>query len=553
MVEMTEAANILQQRDAREPGAHGRDRPRHEHLRRPVARMGLRASSWRARSVRSRSSPRTTSSSRRWPTSCRRAPTCISMRPSTATSSCSCTRSRMAPRTRASVCRSRGSPACRETCRQRCAALPRRARATRALRAACIAQQSLELDRRAAEPAANPCVDELARIDPDSLTPRTALELALSAAADTRIAVRLVASVAGGSRRSAAATDRERASRRGGNECLACNAVSRLGALHRARCACNRLRRDAATGGRPVDVTRSSRSPLASTEIYRDLVGEVRGSQEVEIRSRVSGVLLEEALRRRRLVDRGPARSTASTRASTARSSPTPRPARLRRGQPRARAAGRRALWAARWPRTRSASRSTTTPSPPPSRPRPRCEASRAAISEARLGVEYADSARAADRADRRVAGVRGRADHRRADDARRRSRDDDPAWVYFSLSESRAARLPASLRHCRAGAGQPAARRAPDAERRHASYPQPGRINFADRALDRPPAPTRCAPSSRTRSTRCVPGLFARIRVTAEKRAGRDPRARSRRAAAARPLLRHRRRRRTTRPKRAR
>jgi multidrug efflux pump subunit AcrA (membrane-fusion protein) len=49
--------------------------------------------------------------------------------------------------------------------------------------------------------------------------------------------------------------------------------------------------RDAATAGPPavdVKVIVVSKGPA---EIYRDLVGEVRGSQEVEIRSRVNGVL----------------------------------------------------------------------------------------------------------------------------------------------------------------------------------------------------------------------------------------------------------------------
>ena len=44
MVEMTETATILQQRDRAKPRPDGRDRPRHEHLRRPVARLGSRTS-----------------------------------------------------------------------------------------------------------------------------------------------------------------------------------------------------------------------------------------------------------------------------------------------------------------------------------------------------------------------------------------------------------------------------------------------------------------------------------------------------------------------------
>ena len=42
MLEMTETANILHNATERQPGADGRGRPRHQHLRRPVAGLGLR-------------------------------------------------------------------------------------------------------------------------------------------------------------------------------------------------------------------------------------------------------------------------------------------------------------------------------------------------------------------------------------------------------------------------------------------------------------------------------------------------------------------------------
>ncbi len=43
MVEMTEAANILNNATAAQPDPDGRDRPRHQHLRRSVAGLGDRA------------------------------------------------------------------------------------------------------------------------------------------------------------------------------------------------------------------------------------------------------------------------------------------------------------------------------------------------------------------------------------------------------------------------------------------------------------------------------------------------------------------------------
>ena len=48
MVEMTETANILHHATAAEPGDPRRDRPRHQHLRRPVARLGGRRAPARA-------------------------------------------------------------------------------------------------------------------------------------------------------------------------------------------------------------------------------------------------------------------------------------------------------------------------------------------------------------------------------------------------------------------------------------------------------------------------------------------------------------------------
>ena len=41
MVEMTETARILNTATRAQPGDPGRDRPRHEHLRRPVAGLGV--------------------------------------------------------------------------------------------------------------------------------------------------------------------------------------------------------------------------------------------------------------------------------------------------------------------------------------------------------------------------------------------------------------------------------------------------------------------------------------------------------------------------------
>ena len=62
MVEMTEAAYILHHATPDEPGADGRDRPRHLDLRRPRAGLGDRAAPRREDAQPARCSPRTTSS-----------------------------------------------------------------------------------------------------------------------------------------------------------------------------------------------------------------------------------------------------------------------------------------------------------------------------------------------------------------------------------------------------------------------------------------------------------------------------------------------------------
>ena len=126
-------------------------------------------------------------------------------------------------------------------------------------------------------------------------------------------------------------------------------------------------------------------------------------------------------------------------------------------------------------------------------------------------------------RADDRVASAPRRSSKARSSAPARpcspRSRDDDPAWVYFSLSESELLDYMRRYGTAEPAAGQPAARRTPDAERRlRAIRIRAASISPTARSI-RPPARIPCAPSSRTRSILLVPGLFARIRVTAEKR----------------------------------
>jgi len=265
----------------------------------------------------------------------------------------------------------------------------------------------------------------------------------------------------------------------------------------------------------PVDV-RVIEVHAKSTEVYRDLVGEVRGSQEVEIRSRVTGVLVTKAfrdgsvVRKDDLLYRIDAREyraqvanadaqLASAQANLARAQQD-----VDRYEPLVaeNAISRQVYDNAVAARKQAAAQ---------------VEASRAAISEAKLGVDYADiraplsgriGASAVFEGALITAGTTKLAE----------ISQDDPAWVYFSLSESEL--LDYQRRY---GPQEPSISSALREVKLNLSdgsrYPLPGRINFSDRALD---------PTTGTYSLRAefpnpehqlVPGLFARIRLIAEER----------------------------------
>ncbi len=103
---------------------------------------------------------------------------------------------------------------------------------------------------------------------------------------------------------------------------------------------------DSAPAAPPVEVKAVTVEPSA-TETYADKVGEVRGSQEVDLRARVSGILLATAFRGRLAGQARPA-AVLDRRARVPRpGGECPGATRLRRGQPLPRPAGRGALPAA--------------------------------------------------------------------------------------------------------------------------------------------------------------------------------------------------------------
>ncbi len=274
--------------------------------------------------------------------------------------------------------------------------------------------------------------------------------------------------------------------------------------------------RDAATAGPPPVEVKVITVALAPTEIYRDLVGEVRGSQEVEIRSRVSGVLTKKHFADGAMVDEGQLLYTIDAReyraqVATAEANLASAEANLARARQDVERYGpllaENAISQQVYDNADAAAKEAEA----------QVRANRAAITEARLGVEYAE-VRAPMTGRIGASQVFEGALITAGQTLLATISDDDPAWVDFSFSESD---LLDYMR--RFGVTEPVM----DSTQRYVRltlsdgthYAHPGRISFHDRALD---------PTTGTYTLRAefpnpdhmlVPGLFARIRVTAEKR----------------------------------
>ena len=297
----------------------------------------------------------------------------------------------------------------------------------------------------------------------------------------------------------------------------------------------------------PVEV-KAITVEASPTVMYADKVGEVKGSQEVDIRSHGLRHPAREALRRRRAGRRRASCCTPSTRASSARRWPTPR-RRWRRPKRTSPAPARTWSGTGRcWPTRRSPGRSTTTPSPRPRQAEAQVTASRAALDETRLGVEYAQIRAPLQRPHRRGPGLPRRPRHGRPDAARHHFQR-RPGLGLFPDQRNGNARL--RKRHgtdATSPADDPVRDREADPERRlRLSADRPHQLR-RPRARPDDRHATRSAPSSRTRTTALIPGMFARVRATTGKLGQCAGRAGSRRAGAARQVLPHRGRRRATR-----
>jgi membrane fusion protein, multidrug efflux system len=252
------------------------------------------------------------------------------------------------------------------------------------------------------------------------------------------------------------------------------------------------------------------------TQLYVDKVGEVRGSLEVDLRARVSGVLMKQDFVDGSMVRQNQPLFSIDAREyraqlANAQAQLASAHANLARAQ---QDVDRYAPLLAENAISRQVYDSAVAAA---RQAQAQVEASRALIDEARLAVEFSTvRAPFAGRiGDAKVfegalisAGVTELASLYK----------DDPAWVHFSVSE---ADLLDYQR--RTGGGDPA----PDAPVRQVRlqfsdgslYPQPGYINFVASALD---------PTTGTFALRAefpnpqhtlIPGLFARIRITAEQR----------------------------------
>ena len=274
--------------------------------------------------------------------------------------------------------------------------------------------------------------------------------------------------------------------------------------------------RDAATARPPPVEVKVITVTTAPTEIYRDLVGEVRGSQEVEIRSRVSGVLTTKHFPDGAMVDQGQLLYTIDAReyraqVATAEANLASAEANLARARQDVERYGpllaENAISQQVYDNAVAAAKEAEA----------QVRASRAAITEARLGVEYAE-VRAPMTGRIGASQVFEGALITAGQTLLATISDDDPAWVDFSLSESE---LLDYMR--RYGLTEPTAHSAQRYVRLTLSdgthYPHPGRINFADRALDPTTGTFTLRAEFANPNHELVPGLFARIRVTAETR----------------------------------
>jgi membrane fusion protein (multidrug efflux system) len=246
-------------------------------------------------------------------------------------------------------------------------------------------------------------------------------------------------------------------------------------------------------------------------QLYADKVGEVRGSQEVDLRARVSGVLIKKHFDDGALVKEGQLLFSIDARdyraqVASAQAQLASAEANLARAQ---QDVDRYAPLLAENAISRQVYDSAVATA---KQAHAQVEASRASITEAKLAVEFADvrapltgriGAALVFEGGLISAGVTQLATLSK----------DDPAWVYFSVSE---AEVLDYQRRVRLGATDEAKARTVRLQLSDGSiYPSLGHINFIARALDPTTGTFALRAEFPNPEHQLIPGFFARIRVT--------------------------------------
>jgi membrane fusion protein (multidrug efflux system) len=250
----------------------------------------------------------------------------------------------------------------------------------------------------------------------------------------------------------------------------------------------------------------------SSTITYADKVGEVRGSQEVDLRARVSGILLKTHFEDGALVQEGQLLFSIDAReyraqVNNARAQVASAEANLYRAmqdvarykplladEAIARQVYDNAVAAA-------------------SQAQAQVDASRAALQESQLGLDYAE-VRAPMHGRIGAAQVFPGGLVTAGQTSLATISSDDPAWVYFTISESELLEFERRNQNRTLAADDPI--RVVQLILGDGSvYPLPGRINFSDRALDATTGTYKLRAEFPNPDHRLLPGLFARVRGT--------------------------------------
>jgi membrane fusion protein (multidrug efflux system) len=264
----------------------------------------------------------------------------------------------------------------------------------------------------------------------------------------------------------------------------------------------------------PVEVKAITVEP-SSTITYADKVGEVRGSQEVDLRARVGGILLAKHFEDGALVKEGQLLFSIDARefraqVASARAQVASAEANLYRA--RQDVARYKPLLADEAISRQVYDNAVATAE----QAQAQVNASNAALQEAQLGLDYAEvRAPLSGRIGAAEVFVGGLVTAGQTVLATLSS--DDPAWVYFSISEAEL------LDFERKNAGRRIEADDPLLQVKlilsdGSIYDLPGRINFGDRALDPATGTYKLRAQFPNPDHKLLPGLFARVRATGDK-----------------------------------